>query len=559
MTEAIFLQALGWAIFNSLWQLALLWVIHQLVMAIFPFMKAALRSRIASGLLLGGFSWFIYTLVLGLRDKATLAHLFSASPDQDSVLGSINAAVQFSLPYASILYMALLILPLLRFTRNYRYVQVIRSNGLHKIAPEWRIFTDRIVAQMGLKTKVQIWVSEWVNSPVTIGFIKPVILIPIAAINHLSPSQLEAVILHEISHIQKMDYLVNLVMNFIRVILYFNPFANAFIRIVETEREKSCDEIVLQFQYPGHEYASALLTLEKLNRSNQVLVLAATGNNDLLSRVEGIMGIKKKQRFDTRRAISIFIGLLSIICVNALTIVAKQKNNKTDILYANNLESVKAGNLASVTENPERIITDAIRQSTVPDTTEKEITEPEKPIRPEMNGTEENAFRTAGFQMPLIAEAVLSKSQEIQVKQAMATSKKLLENVQLMQMEKNLADAFNEQEKAELKNEWRSEMNKFDWSKLENKLRVAYEQVDWNRVNFQLNTAIKQMQIDSLANVYNRAIFELNMVQRQLNEDSLTCIPDTDITLKTINEKQRMIRKALEQIKPTTTRKTVKL
>ena len=127
-----------------------------------------------------------------------------------------------------------------------------------------------------------------------------------------------------------------------------------------------------------------------------------------------------------------------------------------------------------------------------------------------------------------------------------------------MQMEKNLADAFNEQEKAELKNEWRSEMNKFDWSKLENKLRVAYEQVDWNRVNFQLNTAIKQMQIDSLANVYNRAMFELNMVQRQLNEDSLTCIPDTDITLETIKEKQRMIRKALEQIKPST-KKTVKL
>lgn len=558
MTEAIFLQALGWAIFNSIWQLALLWVIYQFVLVIFPSANAALRSRIASGLLLGGFSWFIYTLVLGLRDKATLAYLFSAETDQGSVLGTINTAIQYALPYASIIYMALLILPLLRFTRNYRYVQVIRSNGLHKIAPEWRIFTDRIVAQMGIKTKVQIWVSEWVNSPVTIGFLKPVILIPIAAINHLSPSQLEAVILHEISHIQKMDYLVNLLMNFIRVILYFNPFANAFIRIVETEREKSCDEMVMQFQYPGHEYASALLTLEKLNCPNQILVLAAIGKNDLLSRVERIMGVQKKQKLDTRRAMAIFIGLVSIICVNALTIVAKQENIKSDIIYGNNPASVNAGNLALVSENPAQIITDAKRQSAAPVTTEKAIPEQEKPVPPAMIPPADNAFRTAGFQMPLIADAVLSKSQEIQVKQAMAASKKVLENVQLMQMEKNLADAFSEEEKASLKNEWRSEMNKFDWSKLENKLRVAYEKVDWNKVNLQLNTAIRQIQMDSLANVYNRAMYELNMVQRQLNEDSLPGIPDTDITLKMICEKQQMIRKALEQLRPSP-KKTVKL
>ena len=554
MTEAIFLQALGWAIFNSLWQLAFLWVIYQVSLAVYPSMKAGLRSQLASGLLAGGFFWFIFTLVSGLKNKASLAHIFSASTQSDSLLGMINHYIQVSLPYASIAYLALLILPILRFTRNYRYVQVIRHNGLHKIAPEWRLFVDRISQHMGIKKKVQIWVSEWVNSPVTIGFLKPVILVPIAAVNHLSTSQLEAILLHEISHIQKMDYLINLLMNCIRVVLYFNPFANAFIRIVETEREKSCDEMVLQFEYASHDYATALLTLEKMTRPNQVLVLAATGKNELLSRVEEMLGIRKKERFDMRRAMAICIGLLSIICVNALTVITKENKPDTENVYATDLESAGVNNLASVSEQPEQIITNAIRQSpAISKPAERPAIKPSPlPAPPGDPG-----YKLVNYSIPMVTEAVLSKTQELQVKQAMATSKKLLENVQVMQMEKNLADAFSQQEKEALKKEWRQEMNKLDWGKLENKLRSAYEQVDWNRVNLQLNSAIRQMQADSLINVYTKAICELNMVQKQLNEDSLTAIPDTDVTLKVIANKQKMIEKALNQLKTVSTNKKV--
>ena len=548
MTEAVFLQALGWAILNSLWQLALLWVIYQVCLALYPSTKAAIRSRLASGLLLGGFAWFVYTLALGLREKASLAHAFSASTNVDSLLGMVNNFIRISLPFASIAYLFLLVLPIMRFTRNYRYVQVIRTNGLHKMLPEWRLFVDRISNHMGIKRKVQVWVSEWVNSPVTIGFLKPIILVPMAAVNHLSTSQMEAILLHEISHIQKMDYLINLMLNFIRVILYFNPFANAFIRIVETEREKSCDEMVLQFEYPSHDYASALLTLQKLTHRHQVLVLAATGKNDLLSRVENMMGLKKKERFDVRRAMAICIGLLSIICVNALTITTKDvKLTEVDI-YANGMESANASNLASVTGNPEQIITNAIRQSaTSPPAAPENKVIKEVPLP---SSLPDPAYKMVSYNMPLIPRIVLNRSQEMQVKQAMASSKKLLENVQLMQMDKNLADAFSQQEKEELKKEWRSEMNKFDWAKLENKLRNAYEQVDWDRVNLQLNSAVRQIQTDSLINVYNQAICELNMVQHQLNEDSLTAIPDTDVTLKMIAEKQKLIKKALIQLKP---------
>ncbi len=94
-----------------------------------------------------------------------------------------------------------------------------------------------------------------------------------AVINQLSTRQMEAVLLHELAHIRRHDYLLNLIINIIRTILYFNPFARAFVGIIESEREKNCDELVLQFQYGGYDYASALLSLEKLSHTRQFLVL----------------------------------------------------------------------------------------------------------------------------------------------------------------------------------------------------------------------------------------------------------------------------------------------
>ena len=93
------------------------------------------------------------------------------------------------------------------------------------------------------------------------------IYLPVAAINHLSPHQIEAVLLHELSHIKRFDYLINLITRIIQTILYFNPFVRAFASIIEREREKNCDEIVLQFQYEPHGYASALLALEKVSHT----------------------------------------------------------------------------------------------------------------------------------------------------------------------------------------------------------------------------------------------------------------------------------------------------
>ncbi len=241
--QANFLQSLGWAVLNSIWQMALLWVIYQFISGIFRSAKSSFRSSLASLLLITGFAFFLYTFFSFYGNKSSDQVVFSPSILDPGENQQLTNWLQKSLPVASVLYLVLLIIPLAHFIRNYRYVQVIRQFGLTKMDVQWRIFIKNVSSRMGINKPVHIWISEFVSSPVTIGFLKPVILVPLAAINHLSTPQMEAVLLHELSHIRRYDYLINLIINFIQTVLYFNPFVKAFVKIVEREREKSCDEI----------------------------------------------------------------------------------------------------------------------------------------------------------------------------------------------------------------------------------------------------------------------------------------------------------------------------
>jgi beta-lactamase regulating signal transducer with metallopeptidase domain len=221
--QSNFLQALGWAVLNSLWQMALLWMIYQLISGIFKTARASQKSYLATGLIVIGFTWFVYTffsiLFADNSDHGVITSGWIGSYDKPQ----LNQWLNTMLPIASMIYLGLLFLPLFYFIRNYRYVQAIRKHDLSKVDAQWRIFVRNVATRMGIKKPVHIWLSGIVTSPVTIGYIKPVILLPIAAINQLSTQQLEAVLLHELAHIRRYDYFVNLVIRFIQTILYFNP------------------------------------------------------------------------------------------------------------------------------------------------------------------------------------------------------------------------------------------------------------------------------------------------------------------------------------------------
>ncbi|HPG12038.1 MAG TPA: M56 family metallopeptidase [Chitinophagaceae bacterium] len=570
-----FLHALGWALLNSFWQMAILWMAWQCIFLIHKKASATTRSTTATFFLTAGFVWFLITLTGAFTGSASI--VVSDKNIINTIYSDTESRLLTILPYASALYLLLLIFPLLHFIRNYRYVGVIRKYGLSKIDVQWRLFVQKIAAQMGIRKPVKIWVSEYVSSPVTIGFLKPVILVPLAAINHLSPQQMEAVLLHELSHIKRYDYLLNLLINFIKTLLYFNPFVNALVKIVEREREKSSDEMVLQFQYDSFEYASALLTLEKENHKQRLLALAAGGKkNDLLNRIETIMGVPEKRVISSKTAFGLLAGLLLIIATNVLLFVTKPGMDTRNIaslpgisspfvtdadgLYAAELSPEQNPNSellqgamvsqAKDNETPENVV--AEQSSVISNEPASKNVEPEQGVV-----SSENPYRFVNFDQLVIPE--LKRSQEEEVRKAMESSRKVLENAQWKMLENQFADVFTEKEKEELKNTYRNEVNKFDWQKWENKLKLAYNNIDWGKVNYQLENAINQIKIDSLQKVYTDVMVKLADVEKELSIKGMEGIPDTDLTLDIIEESRNEARKAINDLKKIRNKKVVSL
>lgn len=559
--QANFLHSLGWAVLNSLWQLALLWVIYQVITGISRTAKSSFKTSLASSLLIGGFAWFIYTFISAYANHAADSVIVAAFVNSEGKQ-EVYEWLRQTLPVASVLYLALLILPLLHFIRNYRYVQVIRRYGLTKINVDWRMFVSKVAAQMDIKKKVQIWISEFVSSPVTIGFLKPVILVPLAAINHLTAQQLEAVLLHELSHIKRFDYLVNLIINFIQTVLYFNPFAKAFVKIVEREREKSCDEVVLQFQYDSYEYATALLVLEKANHADKPLAIAAAGKkNDLLQRVELIMGFHNKPAISFNKLAGLMAGILCVIALNTLLLFSKPVNGNGAAPLASFTSSSfgfmederpkTAFNVEPATvEHPSQIVNHKEEDHVIVSSTPSLASYISKVVKnPDI----------INVNYEPVEVPKLKKYEEVQVKEAMEASKKILENIQWKAVEKSIADVFNQKEKDEIKASYEKEIAKIDWKKWETSLKQAYDNIDWDKINNQLSMAVNQVRMDSIQMVYNKTLTKLDGVRKELKQSDMKGIPDSDITLIELEQRKADVQKALSKLKAVRSRKIVHL
>ncbi len=164
----------------------------------------------------------------------------------------------------------------------------------------------------------------------------------------------------------------------------------------------------------------------------------------------------------------------------------------------------------------------------------------------------------ANFELPAETPE-LKKYQEKLVKEALEASKKVLTSQQWKDVEKNIAEVFTQKEKEALKATYQKEINKFDWKQWENKLRVAYDKIDWEKVNNQLSNAVNQVRMDSLQVVYNQAISKLDFVQQELNSNNIKSIPDTDVTLKEVEQRRKEAQKALNNLKAIRSKKIVHL
>jgi beta-lactamase regulating signal transducer with metallopeptidase domain len=330
LTQSALLQALGWTLVNSLWQMGLLWLSYWLLAGLFHSAPSRFRHGLALTLLAFGTLGSMITFIARYFFEDASWGIASFGVVSAGAWGVGNRLIAAALPWCSVLYLLILAILLVHYSYQYLYSRRLTREGLVKVPAEFRVFVASTSRLMGIRPAVKAWLSTRVDVPVTLGFLKPVILLPAAMLSQLSIQQVEAILVHELAHIRRRDYLLNLGVTFLGLVFFFNPFTRLLIRQLQKEREHCCDDEVLQFRYDPHAYVSALLSLARQHRQGR-LALAATGAGDdqlLLQRARKILQQNSPDRRPGARPF-ILLFLTAAITVLSLSTPTRQQPDQT--------------------------------------------------------------------------------------------------------------------------------------------------------------------------------------------------------------------------------------
>lgn len=564
-SQSHFLQSLGWATLNSFWQMALLWCLYLSILSLFH-IGAHRRYQLAVGAVITGFAWFtISFFIFFLTGTPSLFPVLNQGFERSaSLLSSILLS-------ASVTYLALLIFPSYKLFKNWQYVKRIRKEGLEKADLGYRLFVHKVAGHLAIGKKVMIYVSQIVKSPVTVGYIKPIILLPVAVMNHLSVQQVEAILLHELSHIRRYDYLVNFIISIINTLLYFNPFVKQFMKIIEAERETCCDDLVLQFGYDKVSYASALLTLEKASSTTTVLAIGATGKSNLLTRIEKIVGMEKKKKFSFTQFAAVLAALICILAFNSFLIIKEEKKNNYSFAYNNFANPFMVFNsedgtspVHSITPVPATSSTQNLAVAEHPAQQEHKNVLPLTTSAPVIPGAYEES-RPADPQFVQVAaddvDMHLTREEKDQVHKTVTTTKKVVSNLQWKEIETAIGDVMNKQEKAVTKQLYMKQMeNTVDWANVEKNLKANYENINLNNINTKLNDALVTIELDSIQRCYTAIYNSLEKAETQAKAKAkVTVSPMPDASLEEINKAKENVAREIELIKAQRTKKVIRL
>jgi beta-lactamase regulating signal transducer with metallopeptidase domain len=177
----------------------------------------------------------------------------------------------------------------LRLMSGWLWVQRMKSHGAVPAGEGWQRIGARLSRRLHIGRRVRLLESTIVDVPTVIGWIKPVVLLPASALAGLSPEQLEAILAHELAHIRRHDYLVNLLQTLVETLLFYHPAVWWLSRRIRAERENCCDDLAVSLCGDPYTYAKALADLEELRGATGRLVMAANGGS-LVARVRRLLG-----------------------------------------------------------------------------------------------------------------------------------------------------------------------------------------------------------------------------------------------------------------------------
>lgn len=230
------------------------------------------------------------------------------------------------LPYLVVFWGLGVLVLSIRLMGGLWYIHTLRTRLVKPISNALQAQLEHVSERLGLARPVQLRESLAVSVPLVVGWLKPMILLPSSAISGLSSSQLEMILAHELAHIRRHDYLVNLLQSIIETLLFYHPLVWWVSNQIRHEREHCCDDLAVKVCGGDKEsYARALADLDDL-RPNVQLAQAASGGT-LVKRIIRLAGKALPKSPDPRQWLvglgTILASLLAFVVIGINLTVAQ--------------------------------------------------------------------------------------------------------------------------------------------------------------------------------------------------------------------------------------------
>jgi len=345
---------LGWTLVNSIWQIGLVAALLLLTLRIFRTRSANFRyvASVTALLVSVALPVITYIQISTNPAKGPIANEFSRNAEQElrvgkgsalqsqlkdartggRVVGS-NDAETFAfatlreylgrripdvLPFAVGFWLLGVSIFSLRLGGGMWQLRRYKTRDVVAIDDQWRQAFSELCERLQIVHQVKLLRSTLVETPIAIGFFKPLIMVPASLFLQITPRELETIIAHELIHIRRYDPLINMVQGAVEVIFFYHPGVWWISAQIRREREFAADAAVMEIFEDSHVvYASALANLEEIrqgaNQQMPRLATAANGGN-LMQRIQKILKIKTEMN----RANSAWTAGLAVLLTSAV-------------------------------------------------------------------------------------------------------------------------------------------------------------------------------------------------------------------------------------------------
>ncbi len=332
-------QAIGWALLHLLWQGVLVAAILAATLALLSRQSANARYLASCGALallvvLGAATAYRFydggresgvggrsdvALSASAAQDATLQPIDSDNrqPITDNRLTTLTTFAKSHLPQIVLVWLTGVLFLSIRLLFGWLRAHAIAKRNATGAAPEWQRTAGRLAHALKLRRAVQLLESAAVEVPTVIGWLRPVVLLPAATLTGLSTEQMEMILAHELAHVRRNDFFVNLMQAVVETLLFYHPAVWWISHRIRVEREHCCDDVAVSVSGKPLVYARALTRLEELRVEDAQAFVAANGGS-LIGRIRRLAGT----RIESPNAPSRFVAGAALLTVLLALLIA---------------------------------------------------------------------------------------------------------------------------------------------------------------------------------------------------------------------------------------------